>query len=604
MATLLTCKNLSKHYGSRDLFVELSIGFDEDEHVGLLGPNGSGKSTFLKMIAGLVDPDSGELNRRRGARIGYLPQEDVFPTGETVEAVLSAALADIPIEPHERDTRVAITCTQFGFPAPSQRVDTLSGGWKKRLAIAREVIRRPDLLLLDEPTNHLDIEGIEALEELLSERQFAFLVVSHDRYFLERVTDRVVELNPVYPDGFFSVSGSYSAFLDKRAEFLDAQQAQQATLANIVRRENAFLKSNSKAQRSKSKVRIEEAYKLQDQLAEVEGRNSLVASAGIEFAATGRKSRKLLVGKRLTKSLGGRLLFKDADVELAPGTRLGILGLNGSGKSTLIRVLTGKLPPDAGTIETADELRVVVFDQMREQLPMSDPLRTALAGNSDSVTFGGREIHVSAWARRFLFKQDQLEMLLNELSGGERARIQIARLMLKPADVLVLDEPTNDLDIHSLDVLEESLLEFPGAIVLVTHDRFMLDRVCNEIVSLDGDGEVGRYASCGQWQAARARRAREAAKAVEPAASKKSGGKSQGGKLSASEQKELRNIEASITAAEAAVEAATRATEDPSIGHDHVELQKRWSALDAAKAKVAAVYARWELLEAKASANA
>lgn len=600
MATLLTCKNVSKHYGSRDLFVDLSISFDDGEHVGLLGPNGAGKSTFLKILCGMVDADGGEVNRRRGARFGYLPQEDLFPEGETVESVLLAAIAEQPMEPHERETAVRITTTQMAFPDPAQRVDTLSGGWKKRLALAREVIRRPDCLLLDEPTNHLDVEGIEALEELLAERRFAFLVVSHDRYFLERVTDRVVEINPLYPEGYFSVSGSYSTFLDKRAEFLDAQQSQQAALANIVRRENAFLKSNSKAQRKKSKARIEDAYRLQDELAEIESRNAQTASAGIEFAASGRKSRKLLVAKNIAKSLGGRVLFRDATIELTPGVRLGVLGLNGSGKSTLIRTISGRLAPDAGTIETADELRIVVFDQMRELLPMNAPLRTALAGNNDKVTFDGREIHVSAWARRFLFKNDQLEMLLSELSGGERARIQIARLMLKPADVLILDEPTNDLDIQSLDVLEESLMEFPGAIVLVTHDRFMLDRVCTEILSLDGDGLVGRYASCAQWQAARARRERERQLATQPAAEKKPAARSSG-KLSASEQKELKKMEQTIMSAEQAVEEAARAAESHEVASDHVELGKRWAALEAAKARVAALYERWELLERKAA---
>ncbi len=598
MAVLVTCTTISKHYGTRELFNGLSISFADEERVGFLGPNGSGKTTFLKILAGLEIVDGGEVTRRRQARIGFLPQEDRFPEGATIETVLNDALTDHHMEEYERDTQVKIILSKFGFDQPQRTVEQLSGGWRKRLAIAREFVQAPDLLLLDEPTNHLDLEGIQWLEQTLLTVPFSFVAVSHDRYFLERVTSRVVELNQVYPDGYFSVSGSYSLFLEKRAEYHEARQAQEVTLANIVRREVAFLQSNSKAQRTKSKDRIDEAYRLKDQLRDLKNRNAQTAAADIDFEGTGRKSKKLLAAKGLAKSLGGRPLFNDVSLILSPGMRLGILGANGSGKTTLIRVLTGTLPPDKGTVELADGLRVVVFDQKREELPKNVTLRQALAGTHDRVEFGGRTIHITAWAKRFLFSVDQLDMIVGDLSGGEQARILIARLMLRPADLLVLDEPTNDLDITSLDVLEESLIEFAGAIVLVTHDRFMLDRVCTEILGLDGEGRVGRYGDCAQWQAAQVPRAggkTEGGAKRKSDQSKKDAGRN---RLNASEQKELRDMEEAIHEADEKVATLRKAAEDPVVAGNHVEAQKRWNELEAAKKQVEKLYARWEELEA------
>ena len=611
MAVLVTCQAISKHFGTRTLFDGLSISFAEGERVGFLGPNGAGKTTFLRMLADLEQADGGEVNRRRSVRIGFLPQEDRFSDGATIASVLENALADQPMESYERDTQVAIFLSKFGFESaggletagglehPNIGVEKLSGGWRKRLALAREMIQQPDLLLMDEPTNHLDLEGIQWLEKMLLGASFSFVAVSHDRYFLEHVTNRVVELNPIYPDGYFSVSGGYSMFLEKRADFLESQQAQQVTLANIVRREVAFLKSNSKAQRTKSKSRVEEAYRLKDELRDLSQRNARTTAPGIDFGNTGRKTKKLLDARGLSKTLGGKLLFKDVSIRLSPGMRVGLLGANGSGKTTLIRVLTGALSPDEGSIELADGLRIVVFDQNREELPQDVTLRCALAGNSESVEFRGRTIHIGAWARRFLFSVSQLDMPVGDLSGGEQARILIARLMLQPADVLVLDEPTNDLDITSLDVLEESLIDFAGAIVLVTHDRFMLERVCTEILGLDGLGRVGRYVDCAQWQAEQVRIARGKKDVSGRSKSKKSKRRAAGGGLATREKTELRDMEATILEAEDRVEQRVRAAEDPAVGGDHVEAQKRWQELVSARKQVETLYARWQELEGR-----
>ncbi len=596
MATLVTCQDISKAYGLRELFSGLSISFEDNQRVGFIGPNGAGKTTFLKIVAGLEHADNGEVNCRRSARIEYLPQHDHFAADARVNSILFEATHDLDLQVHEQDLLVNTTLTQFGFDS-DQQVKHMSGGWRKRLALARAMIRQPDLLLMDEPTNHLDLEGILWLENLLARATFAFVAVSHDRYFLENVTNRIVELNAVYPDGYFSVSGPYSAFLQKRADFIEAQQAQQESLANIVRREAAFLESNAKARRTKSKSRIEEAYRLKDELRDMQRRNNTPTTAGIDFDSTGRKSRKLLEANGVSKALGGRTLFKDLTLLLSPGSRIGLMGHNGSGKTTLIKVLSDDLTPDSGTIKRAAGLKIVLFDQKREHLPQDIPLRLALSAESESIDFRGQRVHITAWAKRFLFRVDQLDLPVRELSGGEQARILIARLMLQPADILILDEPTNDLDIDSLDILESSLGEFPGAVVLVTHDRFMLDRVCTDIVGLDGTGGLEYFGDSGQWLAAQARRAAQATTTRKP---ERAGKRDQRGPLSASEKKDLQTIEETILDAEAHVERCREAFDGLEQASDHVEAQQKWEELEAARKQVDALYARWEELETKA----
>ena len=597
---LLTCRSITKSFNVRTLFENLSISFQADELFGFIGPNGAGKSTLLKMLAGLDEPDAGEIDVRRAARVCYLAQEDLLERGATAEQILAGAIAHRFPDAHDRAPRVARALSRAGIDDGKAPVDAMSGGWRKRLAIARQLVREPDFLLLDEPTNHLDLEGILWLESFLSSARFAFLVVTHDRYFLERVTTRVVELNPVYPEGVFSIAGPYSKFVEQRAVFLDAQQDRERALANKVRREVEWLKQGIKARGTRAKFRVEKADRFMGELGELRRRNTREVTE-IDFEATGRKSKKLLVAEGLTKRLGGEDLFADLSVELFPGSRLGLLGPNGSGKTTLVRVLAGELPADAGTVRRLGGLRMVVFDQQRERLPAADSLQDALTLGQESreyVAFRGRQVHVSAWARRFLFRADQLLMPVGQLSGGEQARVLIARMMLHPADILVLDEPTNDLDIPSLDVLEESLDQFPGALVLVTHDRFMLDRLCTELLSLEGDGRVRRYANTGQWQEARQER-KKTESARKPGASIKAPAAKPGAGLTYGEQIELGQIESKIQAAEARQQECQAAANDPSVATDHVELQRRWEPLRQATADVEALYSRWEELEAR-----
>ena len=592
---LLSCEAVSRAHGARTLFEELSFGLAKGDRAGLVGPNGSGKSTLLRILAGLEAPDRGTRSVRAGVRIGYVPQDPTFSPGATVEGEIAAALATV--DESERAGRIAHALGRASLPDAAAPVHALSGGGQKRLAIARELAARPDVLLMDEPTNHLDVEGILWLEGVLAAEAGAFLVVSHDRYFLEHVANRVLELNPVYPSGLFESDGPYSAFLARRDEFLRGQAAYEESLANTVRREIEWLRRGAKARSTKAKGRIKEAGRLIEELDDARARRR-GGSVGIDFTSSGRRTRELLVARGLAKALGGRTLLRGLDLTIMPGTRVGLIGPNGSGKTTLLALLAGDLAPDAGEIARADGLRLARFAQDRSSLALDQSLRRALAPEGDAVIVRGESVHVAAWAKRFRFRPEQLEVPVGHLSGGEQARILIARVMRESVDLLMLDEPTNDLDISTLEVLEDSLAEFDGGLILVTHDRFMLERVATVILALDGAGGAATFASYAQWEAARhaspPAEARGGPVSREPArASPRTK------RLGYLEQREWDAMEETILAAEEAVTQARNALEDPAIASDAAALQACAAALEVAHGEVARLYARWAELEAK-----
>ncbi|MBI4866274.1 MAG: ABC-F family ATP-binding cassette domain-containing protein [Candidatus Wallbacteria bacterium] len=591
MASLLSVQNVTASYGSRVLFEGVSLAIADGDRLGMIGPNGAGKSTLLRILAGSEEPDSGVRSLRSNTRLAMVPQAPAFEQGLTIDAVLERSLDAAVMG--EASARIAGARGRAELPGGDTPVDSLSGGWRKRLAIACALVREPDVILLDEPTNHLDLEGVLWLERLLRTSSFAALIVTHDRMFLENVASRVTELNKLFPEGSFTVEGNYSEFLLRREDVLLAQARHGEMLANKVRREVEWLRRGPRARATKSKSRIEEAGRLIDELAEVRTRQAQ-STAGIDFAGSGRRSRQLMVCKGIGKAYGGRTLFSGLELALSPGTRLGVLGLNGCGKTTLLRILAGELEPDRGSIERADALVTVMFDQAREQLDPEMRLRDALAPlGGDSVSYRGRQMHVTAWARRFLFHVEQLDVTLGRLSGGEQARVLVARLMLRPADVLILDEPTNDLDLETLGVLEESLAEFPGALVLVTHDRYMLDRISTELLALDGQGGVERFADYAQWETAQ-RRAVPRATAASPQAPRPA---SRG--LSYKEKQELEGMEAAILAAESDVERLDREVHSPEIANRAEELAAAWHALQEARARREQLWARWSELDAR-----
>jgi ATP-binding cassette subfamily F protein uup len=603
---IINAQGLSKRYGTAPLFQNISFTVSEGDRIGLIGPNGSGKSTLLEILHGRVQPDSGNVAIRKGTRLSCVSQISEFAAGETAYSVIEAALKKSGVPEADRAFRSAEALSRAGFEDFEIPTASLSGGWKKRLAIAEALVQQPDILLLDEPTNHLDLAGIKWLETLLQNASFACVVVSHDRYFLENVADHMVELDRAYEDGFLRVNGNYSHFLEAKEQYLHAQGKRQEALENLVHTEIEWLRRGPKARATKSKSRIEKAHSMIGELADLNNRTR-TATAKIDFSASHRQTKQLIGLDGITYAIGGRTLFRNINFTLQSGMRVGLVGPNGSGKTTLLRLLRGEILPSDGKIQKADSLRIVYFDQNR-QLDPEVSLRRALAPDSDSVIYQERVIHVAAWAARFLFSGEDLNRPVGRLSGGERARVLIAQLMLQQADVLLLDEPTNDLDIPTLEILEESLLEYRGALVLVTHDRYMLDRVSTIVLGLDGRGDAERFADYSQWdawlrsqqakpstdaKATTTRRGRDSA----PADTNRPGATAK--KLSHTEGREFASIEKRIAKAEEELLARRAALEDPEISSDAPRLHTAYVEMESAQKTVDELYARWAELSQK-----
>lgn len=601
MPPIINAQGITKTFGADPLFQDISFTVSEGDRVGLIGPNGSGKSTLLRILAGSETPDSGEVAVRKRIRFSFVEQDSKFEPGSTVRSVIEASLERARVPESERSARLAETLGRTGFQELEAEATRLSGGWQKRLAIAQALVQEPDVLLLDEPTNHLDLAGIEWLESLLEAAAFACVVVSHDRYFLENVATEITELSRVYPNGLLRVRGNYSTFLEKKEEFLHAQSKRQEALENLVHNEIEWLRRGAKARTRKSKARIGKANELMGELADLHTRTRN-ATTQMDFSATERKTKRLIELEEVSYQIADCTLFAGLNFVISAGRRVGLVGANGSGKTTLLRLLRGDLTPASGEIHRADWLRIVYFDQNRELDPQVT-LRRALAPEGDSVIYQDRVIHVASWAAKFLFTGEQLNQPVERLSGGERARVLIAQLMLQPADLLLLDEPTNDLDIPTLEILEQSLLEFRGSLVLVTHDRYMLDRVSTVVLGLGG-GRAESFADYSQWESWQAERGQpekarsggnEAPRPETPAEPPVPLRK----KLAYLEAREYASIEQRIAQAEQALQAKRSNLQDPAIASDGPRLLNAHAEMETAQKAVDELYSRWSELEAK-----
>lgn len=625
---IINAQGISKAFGANPLFKNVSFTVSQGDRIGLIGPNGSGKSTLLRILADALDHDDGNIAFAKRIRLSYVQQDSQFESGDTVRSIAENAMERGAVPESERGTRFAETLGRAGFDDLTTTARALSGGWQKRLAIVQALVQAPDVLLLDEPTNHLDLAGIEWLEGLLEQARFACVLVSHDRYFLENVVTDMAELSRAYPDGLLRVRGSYSTFLEKKEEFLHAQSKRHEALENLVHNEIEWLRRGAKARTRKSKARIGKANELMGELADLNARTR-TSNAQIDFSATERQTKRLIELENISYAIASsgassygnhseaqsRVLFQNLNFILSAGMKVGLVGPNGSGKTTLLRLLRGELSPANGAIRRAEWLRVVYFDQSRELDP-NVTLRRALAPESDSVVYQDRVVHVASWAAKFLFTGEQLNQPVGRLSGGERARVLIAQLMLQPADVLLLDEPTNDLDIPTLEILEESLLEFRGSLVLVTHDRYMLDRVSTIVLGLNGQGDAESFADYSQWERwqrdNRQRSNPEHAGLDAPATSKtqtpaeetpetpalaqKQFAKR---KLSYLESREYSGIEQRIADAEKVLQARRAQLDDPTIASDGPRLVSAHAEMESAQKDLNALYERWTDLAQK-----
>ena len=616
MGILLGVEKLSAAFGARPLFEGVSFTIEEGERIGLIGPNGAGKSTLLRILADDLGPDQGNVARRRGLRVARLEQVPRFTAGATVRDTIEEGLPSVSVAGDDARDEIArkVTATlaldgrNDSAVNPDALIASLSGGWQKRVALARELARQPDLLLLDEPTNHLDVEGIEALEVLLARAPFATLTITHDRLFLQRVATRILELDRRNAGGLLSVAGDYVAYTRVKGEQMHAQERREIVLRNTLRRETEWLHRGAAARSTKQQARIQRAGTLADEVTELDRRNQS-RTATLDFQSSERRPKRLVEAKGVGQSYDGRTIFQGVDLFLGPGSRIGLLGPNGCGKSTLIRVLLGVEAPSEGTVLRADGLKVAYFQQTRDALDPTRTLSDTVCPDGDFVSYRGARVHVRGYLERFLFTTEQMNTPVGKLSGGEQSRLLLAALMLQEAQILVLDEPTNDLDLPTLAVLEEALTGFDGAVLLVTHDRYFLDQVATTILAFDpaptgagtGANSIVPFASLAQWEGWRAERlvaARAAAKATN-AASGTAAGTGRRNKLGYQEQREYDAIEETLARAETAVNEAVADSERPEHAADAARLIELLALVDERRAEVDRVYTRWAELEAK-----
>jgi ATP-binding cassette subfamily F protein uup len=616
MPTVLTATDLVLRYNEQVVLDGATLAFEEGDRVGLVGRNGSGKTTFLKIIAGLLVPDNGTVTPRRGLVISYLPQEFTLDAEKSVHENIRAGaqhvldcLAEFEALPadstrhaelEERivaldgwsvDRRIETAVSHLNCPDGARRIDSLSGGEKRRVAMARAIVSRPDFLILDEPTNHLDPEAIDWVAEFLENFRGTYLVVTHDRYFLDRVARRLVEL----ADGrFYSHEGNYTDYLLAKAERQAADAVVEHKREMFLRRELEWVRRGPSAQRTKSKVRFEKFYEVAGQ-----------AGAALEQEAELCIPPPPPLGNRVVQcinlgvELGGRMLFRGFDFTFENGQRVGVAGRNGLGKTTLLRTMIGEVKPTEGSVKIGQLTKFNYVDQGRLQLRED---RTALDEVGDGVEWvmwGEARLSLRAYLKRFLFADDRVGRLVKHLSGGERSRLLLARILKQGGNFLILDEPTNDLDLPTLRVLEEALIAFPGVVLVVSHDRYFLNRVCTDILAFEGNERIAH--SVGDYDYYLEKRARQPSSPAitkdTPAPPKPGAAKLR--KLTWKESKELEGMEARILEVEQEIARIEELFASPDFHRSHATKTNELKAeLDGAKATLAQLYTRWEELEA------
>ena len=604
MASLLNLLDVSLHFGGPAILEKINFQVDSGERVCLLGRNGAGKSTLMKVIMGDMKPDTGDVFRPSGAVYRRLTQEIPTDLTGTVHDIVASGLRpndDHHEEEWERDVRVEDLINAIRLP-PAQEFSALSGGLKRRALLARALAAQPDLLLLDEPTNHLDLESILWLEEFLLEKKPTLLFITHDRAFLRKIASRIVELDRGRLAGW---ACDYDTYLVRKQEVLEAEERQRALFDKKLAQEEEWIRRGVKAQRSRATARINA---LKDMRAQARARRDRVGNATIKVTEAERTGVKVIEAENVCYAWGdGKAVIRDFSTVIQRGEKIGILGPNGAGKTTLIKLLLGQLKPTSGSLKHGTNLEVVYFDQLRAQIDDNKTVADNIANGNPTVTIEGHTRNVISYLQDFLFEPARARTPARVLSGGERNRLLLARLFTQPANVLVLDEPTNDLDAETLDLLEDLLVEFQGTLLLVSHDREFLDEVVTSTLVFEGDGRLGDYVGgYTDWQNEKkkmAARKVSVAGVVDPGRAAKAPGSATPAtprkKLSGKEQKELETLPAKIEALEQEQAELTAKLADPSFykkeAAKFAEVKKR---LEIVEREHATAFARWEELEA------
>jgi len=606
---LVSLDGVSIAFGHLPLLDEVALQIEPRERVSMIGRNGSGKSTLLKILSGELVPDSGTVWRQPSLRVARLEQDVPLSADRSVFEVVAEGHTHHLEEDEEwlREHHVDLILSRLELP-PDAIVDTLSGGWRRRVLLARALVGQPDLLLLDEPTNHLDIEAITWLETFLAGYDGAVLFVTHDRAFLQRLATRIVELDR---GRLTSWPGSYEIYLRRKEESLANEAVQQDKFDKKLAEEEVWVRQGIKARRTRNEGRVRA---LEAMRAERAARRELSGNVRLQVEQAEQSGKLVFEAKAISKSYDGTPVIRNFSTRIIRGDRIGLIGPNGAGKTTLLRILLGELAPDTGETRHGANVQIAYYDQQREQL---DPERTVfdtVGEGNDTVTANGRTRHVHAYLRDFLFSDERARSPVKALSGGERNRLLLARLFTRPANVLVLDEPTNDLDLETLELLEEQLVEWPGTLLLVSHDRVFLDNVVTSTLVFDG-GRVEEFVGGYQdWL-----RQRSAPRKERPADDERParGGNAGGGasrqrsepsaiatparkKLSYKEQRELEALPARIEALEAEQRALGQKIAGPDFYKEAAEVIKASLArVDELQRELTAVYARWDALESR-----
>ncbi len=631
MPTIISASEITVRYGDRAILDAATLGIQEGERLGLVGRNGAGKTTFLRILACLQSPDSGEVSRQRDLVVSYLPQDFMLDATKSVEENIrdgAKPVLDLITEfeslPHDSkrheflehriqslegwtlDTRIEIAMAHLNCPAGDRRIETLSGGEQRRVAMCRAIVSLPDFLILDEPTNHLDPESIEWLAEFLEEFHGTFLVVTHDRYFLDRVVKRMIEL---FDGKFFSHDGNYTEYLLAKAERQSADATVEHKRQMFLKKELAWVRQGPRAQRSKQKDRFERYY---DEAV----KSGPVIEEDVELCIPPppQLGNRTVDVADLGMTIGDKKLFSGFSFNFANGQRIGVCGRNGLGKTTLLKAIIGQLPPTEGTVKTGQLTKFNYVDQGRLQLNEERTVLDEVADGTEFVQWGDAKLSVRSYLKRFLFSDDRILTLVKKLSGGERSRLLLARILKSGGNFLILDEPTNDLDLPTLRVLEEALIAFPGVVLVVSHDRYFLNRVCTDILAFEGDGKISHSVGDYDYYLEKKKKAEVAASRQSAAilatnksevlAREAAKPKTKSRKLSFKEQRELEGMETQIHALEAEVARIESLFADPEFFRKHAaQVNQLTSELDLAKANVPKLYARWEELEAVKSAS-